>query len=93
MSSFESFKEQIRADWALQRAVLEMSNICWNICVKSPNSSSLDSHTKECLDNCVRMMFDSSTFIRLEFAKKLRIKEQNEEKKKHYTYSNNNNKK
>jgi hypothetical protein len=69
-NELEQFAMQLQQEQQINKVILEMNTKCWDVCVTSPNSSSLDSRTKECLDNCVRRMIDSSTFIVGEFAKK-----------------------
>lgn len=69
----DTLKKQLKAEVAAafwQELVEEMSEKCFNICIKKPGAS-LDNHEQRCIGNCMDRFIDSYNVISKSFMAKL----------------------
>lgn len=59
---FQAFIERESKNQQFQRLALNLTDICWQLCIGAPGRS-LDSSTQNCLVNCVERFIDTSNFI------------------------------
>lgn len=69
----ETVKKQLKAQLAAatyQQMVEDMSEKCFNMCIKKPGTS-LDNYESRCLGNCMDRFIDSYNVVTKEFTAKL----------------------
>ncbi|XP_017755983.1 PREDICTED: mitochondrial import inner membrane translocase subunit Tim8 A-like isoform X2 [Eufriesea mexicana] len=59
---FQAFLVQESKKQQFQRLALNLTDICWQLCIGSPDSS-LSSSSRNCIVNCVERFIDTSNFI------------------------------
>ncbi|KAJ1727737.1 Mitochondrial import inner membrane translocase subunit tim8, partial [Coemansia sp. Benny D160-2] len=55
------FVEQENGKGKINGAVHELTNRCWDTCIKSTSTNALDGREKACLQNCVERFLDVTT--------------------------------
>lgn len=69
----ETVKKQLKAQLAAatyQQMIEDMSEKCYNICIKKPGAS-LDNYEQRCLSNCMDRFIDSYNVVTKEFTARL----------------------
>ncbi|KAJ1907020.1 Mitochondrial import inner membrane translocase subunit tim8 [Coemansia sp. IMI 209127] len=57
------FVEQETEKAKIQSTVHELTNRCWETCIKYTNANSLDRSETACLENCVGRFLDSTAHV------------------------------